>query len=286
MKDVARLLHRRTSGPTSTSQVRILEFPRYAHVRAVVPQHHPVLGGDRLHRPRARRRQGRHRLPVLRHRARGRAPVVGAPGRRRRRAGRDRCSSETLAQYSALMVMEQKYGDAKMQQLPRSTSSTATCVGRGGEQQEGAAARRASRTRTTSTTGRAALVMYALQDYIGEDNVNRALHALRRRSTRSRARRTRTRSTLIDALRAVTPPEYAVRDRRPVRDDHALRQPRDAGHGATAAGRPVRGHDHGRRQQAQGRRPRQRDATRRSTTGSTSASPTPTAASSTARRRT
>ena len=73
--------------PYQHKQVRILEFPRYAQLRAVVPEHHPVLRVDRLHRRPAR--QGRHRLRLLRHRARSRAPVVGAPGHRRQRAGRD-----------------------------------------------------------------------------------------------------------------------------------------------------------------------------------------------------
>ena len=45
----------RNFGPYQHQQVRILEFPRYAELRAVVPEHDPVLGGDRLHRPGAAR---------------------------------------------------------------------------------------------------------------------------------------------------------------------------------------------------------------------------------------
>ena len=48
-EEVARLLHA-NFWPYQHHQVRILEFPRYAHVRPVLRQHHPVLGGDRLHR--------------------------------------------------------------------------------------------------------------------------------------------------------------------------------------------------------------------------------------------
>ena len=51
---LARLLHA-GFGPYQHRQVRILEFPRYATLRAGVPEHHPVLGGHRLHRARARR---------------------------------------------------------------------------------------------------------------------------------------------------------------------------------------------------------------------------------------
>ena len=35
----------RAFGPYQHRQVRILEFPRYAHLRPVLPQHHPLLGG-------------------------------------------------------------------------------------------------------------------------------------------------------------------------------------------------------------------------------------------------
>ena len=73
-------------------------------LRAVVRQHHPVLRVDRLHRRPAR--PDEDRLRQLRHRPRGRPPVVGAPGDRREHAGRRPCWSETLAQYSALMVHE------------------------------------------------------------------------------------------------------------------------------------------------------------------------------------
>ena len=45
------------------------------------------------------------------------APVVGAPGHRRRRAGRDACCPRSLAQYSALMVMEKEYGRDKMRRF-------------------------------------------------------------------------------------------------------------------------------------------------------------------------
>ena len=93
-EEVARLLH---------GELRPVPAPAGAHprvpalreLRAVVPQHHPVLGVDRLHR--ARRERRRRRLPVLRDRARGGAPVVGAPGDRRQRAGRDRAVRDAVA---------------------------------------------------------------------------------------------------------------------------------------------------------------------------------------------
>ena len=61
--------------------------PALRGLRPGVPEHDSLLGGDRLHRPGATRRPEGHRLSLLRHRARGGAPVVGAPGGRRRRPG-------------------------------------------------------------------------------------------------------------------------------------------------------------------------------------------------------
>ena len=85
---------------------------------------------------------------------------------------------ETLAQYSALMVMKKKFGageDAALPALrarplparPRASSRRRSCRCRG------------SRTRPTSTTSKGSLVMYALQDYIGEDKLNQAIRTFR-----------------------------------------------------------------------------------------------------------
>ncbi len=85
---VAGLLHDELR-PLPAPAVPHPRVPALRRVRAVVPQHDPVLGGHRLHRARPRGRREGHRLPVLRHGARSRAPVVGTPGYRRQRAGRD-----------------------------------------------------------------------------------------------------------------------------------------------------------------------------------------------------
>ncbi len=65
----------REFGPYQHRQMRILEFPLYAAVRAGLPQYRALLRKHRLHRQ-DRRRRG-HRLRLLRHRPRGGAPVVG-----------------------------------------------------------------------------------------------------------------------------------------------------------------------------------------------------------------
>ena len=98
--------------------------PALRELRAGVSQHDPVFRSRSASSPTCDKDRG-HRLSVLRDRARSRAPVVGAPGDRRQRAGRDACSSETLAQYSALMVMEKEYGARADAASSSSTSSTA-----------------------------------------------------------------------------------------------------------------------------------------------------------------
>ena len=76
--------------PYQYRELRIAEFPRYAAYAQAAPGTIAVLGKRRLHRQgRSGFAQG-HRLPVLRHRARSRPPVVGAPADRRRQPRRDR----------------------------------------------------------------------------------------------------------------------------------------------------------------------------------------------------
>ncbi len=128
------------------------------------------------------------------------------------------------------------------------------------------------------------LVMYALQDYIGEDNLNRAIRAFRDEHAFKGPPYPNT-TQLLAHIRAVTPPHLPVRDRRHVRDDHAVRQPRDRGQGEGAARRPLRGDDEGRGQEAPRRRTGQGIRRRRSPTGSTSACSTPTTSRCSSKRR-
>ena len=74
--------------PYQNKTVRIIEFPRYAIFRAVLPGVDSVLREHRLHRARRSLERRGRRLSVLRHRSRSRASVVGAPGDRRECAGR------------------------------------------------------------------------------------------------------------------------------------------------------------------------------------------------------
>jgi len=113
--------------------------------------------------------------------------------------------SETLAQYSALMVMKKKYGDAKMKRFLQYELDN-YLTGRGVERkQEQPLYRNENQPYIHYRKG--SLAMYALQDYIGEDNVNRALASYIRKVAYKGPPYTTSRDLLAE-FRAVTPPEY------------------------------------------------------------------------------
>ena len=113
--------------------------------------------------------------------------------------------SETLAQYSALMVMKEKYGDAKMKRFLKYELDN-YLTGRGVERkQEQPLFRNENQPYIHYRKG--SLAMYALQDYIGEENVNRALASYIRKVAYKGPPYTTSRDLLAE-FRAVTPPEY------------------------------------------------------------------------------
>jgi ABC-2 type transport system permease protein len=85
--------------------------------------------------------------------------------------------SETLAQYSALMVMKQKFGDAKMKRF-MTYELNRYLTGRATEQKKEVPLGRVE-DQPYIHYAKGSLVMYALQDYIGEQNLNRAIKAFR-----------------------------------------------------------------------------------------------------------
>jgi len=113
--------------------------------------------------------------------------------------------SETLAQYSALMVMKQKYGEAKMQKF-LAYELDRYLIGRASEQKKELPLGRVE-NQDYIHYRKGSLVMYALADYIGEENVNRALHALRDKHA-FKGPPYPNATALIGELRAVTPPQY------------------------------------------------------------------------------
>jgi aminopeptidase N len=119
--------------------------------------------------------------------------------------------SETLSQYSAMMVMEKRFGQPNMRRfleyeldrylLGRSTESKREMPLELVENQQ------------YIHYNKGSLVMYALRDYIGEDKVNRALRGFLR-AHRFQGPPYPTSLELVDSLRAVTPDSlrYLIKD--------------------------------------------------------------------------
>ena len=81
---------------------------------------------------------------------------------------------ETLAQYTALMVMKERYGDRSMRKFLRYELEN-YLRGRAQERNEEEPLFKVDENQGYIHYGKGAVVMYALQDYIGEDNVNKGL---------------------------------------------------------------------------------------------------------------
>jgi len=119
--------------------------------------------------------------------------------------------SESLAEYSALRVAQKKYGDAQMRKF-LSHELDGYLRGRAGE------ARREPPLVLVQREGyvwyqKGSLALYGLSDFIGEDKLNLALHNFLMQYRYANATTNQdvpypdTRQ-FVDALRAVTPPEY------------------------------------------------------------------------------
>ena len=193
---IARLLHRPTSARTSSARCASWSSRRYARLRAGVRQHDPVF----------RRRSASSPTPAIPRRSTcvtyvtaheiG-APVVGAPGDRRRQQGATHARRRSLAQYSALMVMEQMYGREQIRkflkfELDRYLRS------RGGEVLEELPLVRVE-DQPYIHYQKGALVMYLLQGPGRRDERQRGAAQACSRNTRSSRRRTPTRATCCAA---------------------------------------------------------------------------------------
>ena len=125
--------------------------------------------------------------------------------------------SETLAEYSALMVMQQKYGAQNMRRFLKNELDR-YLRGRAGEiRKERPVVLVQNEPYVWYQKG--GQVMYALADYIGEDKVNLALHNFLMEHRYANANESRSgpypdTRQLLDALRAQTPPElqYYIKD--------------------------------------------------------------------------
>ncbi|HEX2060108.1 MAG TPA: M1 family aminopeptidase [Thermoanaerobaculia bacterium] len=112
---------------------------------------------------------------------------------------------ETLAQYSALMVMEKEYGREKMQKFLRYELDR-YLSGRGGELVAEMPLMLVENQQYIHYR-KGSLVMYALRDYIGEAAVNRALAKFIRDHAFDEPPYT-TATELVQYFRAEAPPEY------------------------------------------------------------------------------
>ncbi len=125
--------------------------------------------------------------------------------------------SETLAEYSALMVMEKKYGKDNMHRFLRHELD-AYLRGRGGEVRHEPPLALVQREPYVWYQ-KGGQIMYTLADYIGEDKVDAALHNFLMQYRYANATNSQTipypdTRLLVAALRAQTPPElqYLITD--------------------------------------------------------------------------
>jgi aminopeptidase N len=114
--------------------------------------------------------------------------------------------SETLAQYTALMVMKAKYGAGKMQRF-LAYELDRYLIGRAAERKKELPLARVE-NQDYIHYRKGSLAMYALADYIGEDAVNRALREFRDAHA-FRGPPYPSSSELVARLREQTPPPYA-----------------------------------------------------------------------------
>jgi ABC-2 type transport system permease protein len=113
--------------------------------------------------------------------------------------------SETLAQYSALMVMKKKFGDAKMKRFLKYELDS-YLVGRATERKKEMPLYR-NENQSYIYYRKGSLAMYGLQDAIGEEAVNRALASYIKKVAFQEPPYTTSRELLAE-FKAVAPPEY------------------------------------------------------------------------------
>ena len=118
---------------------------------------------------------------------------------------------ESMAQYSALMVMKQKFGAAKMRRF-LSYELNRYLAGRAFEQKKELPLSRVENQQYIHYA-KGSLVFYALQDYIGEDKLNQAVRAFRDAHA-FKGPPYPSSEELVTRIREVTPPElqYLIDD--------------------------------------------------------------------------
>jgi hypothetical protein len=195
-------------GPYQYHQLRIVEFPRYAAFAQSLPNTIPfsesigfiarVESPDDVDYP----------FYVTAHEVAHQwwaHQLIGAD------AQGSTMLSETLAQYSALMVMEKEFGPANMRRfLEYELNSYLT--GRGVERRKEVPLELVE-NQPYIHYSKGSLVSYAMRDYIGEDRMNRAIRGVLD-ATKFRGPPYPTSLQLVDSLRAATPDslKYLIAD--------------------------------------------------------------------------
>jgi ABC-2 type transport system permease protein len=113
---------------------------------------------------------------------------------------------ETLAQYSALMIMKHYYGEQGIRRFLKFELDR-YLRGRAQERNEEEPLYKVDTNQGYIHYNKGAVVMYALQDYIGEDKVNQALAAFTKKY-QFQGPPYPVSTDLISYLKQVTPPEY------------------------------------------------------------------------------
>jgi len=191
-------------GPYQHKQFRILEFPRYATFAQAFPNTIPYAESiGFIARVREDDKEDiDYPYYVTAHEAAHQwwaHQVIGGD------VQGSTLLSETLAQYSALMVMKKKYGEAKMQKF-LAYELDRYLLGRASEQKKELPLARVE-NQPYIHYRKGSLVMYALADYIGEDNLNRAIRAFRD-ETAFKGPPYPNATQFLKHVRAVTPPHY------------------------------------------------------------------------------
>jgi aminopeptidase N len=191
-------------GPYQHRQARILEFPRYQTFAQSFPNTIPYSEGLGFI---ARVREGKAddvdypyyvTAHEIAHQWWGHQVVGG-------RAQGATLTSETMAQYAALMVMKHRYGPRQMKRFLK-FELDGYLMGRALERKKELPLARVENQQYIHYQ-KGSLAMYALQDFIGEERVNRALRRYVEK-VRFQGPPYTGSTELLGFLREETPPEY------------------------------------------------------------------------------
>lgn len=190
-------------GPYQHSQVRILEFPRYATFAQSFPNTIPFSEGIGFIARLDAETNIDYPFYVTAHEIAHQwwaHQVIGG------NVQGSTLLSESLSQYSALMVMEREFGKDQMRKfLKHELNSYLT--GRAFERKKELPLA-LNENQTYIHYNKGSVAMYALRDYLGEETLNGAIRGYLERVRYQEPPYTNS-LEFVDAIRAVTPPELA-----------------------------------------------------------------------------